>query len=47
MTYLWTGYLITWIAVAGYAWRLGRRAEDAERHLRDVRERDRPVPPST
>lgn len=47
MTYLWAGYLITWIAVAGYAWRLGRRVEDAERQLRDVRERDRPVPPST
>lgn len=39
MTYLWTGYVITWIAVAAYAWRLGRRLSQARERLREVPER--------
>lgn len=37
MTYLWAGYLITWLALAGYAWRLGRRVSDAGERLRGLR----------
>lgn len=33
MSYLWAGYLLTWGAVAWYAWRLERRLRDAERRL--------------
>lgn len=44
MTYLWTGYLITWVAVFGYAWRLERRAADADEHLGAVRRRERSGP---
>lgn len=33
MTYLWAGYVLTWVAVAGYAWRLERRLDDAEGRL--------------
>ena len=46
MTYLWAGYIVTWIAVAGYAWRLGRRVAEAERELLEVEERTRAAPPS-
>lgn len=29
MTYLWVGYVLTWVAVALYAWRLEARARNA------------------
>lgn len=44
MSFVWTGYLITWVAVAGYAWRLARRSDEAEERLRAARERDRSTP---
>ena len=44
MSYLWTGYLVTWIAVGGYAWRLTRRAAEAEARLREARERHDAAP---
>ena len=33
MSYLWAGYLLTWGAIAWYAWRLEGRVSDAERQL--------------
>ncbi len=44
MTYLWAGYLITWLALAGYAWRLGRRVSDAGERLRGLRRGEPPAP---
>lgn len=44
MTFLWTGYLITWLALSGYAWRLGRRGSDARERLRGLRRAERPDP---
>lgn len=38
MTFLWTGYVLTWVAVAGYAWRLERRRAEEERNLEYIRE---------
>lgn len=32
MTFLWVGYLVTWIALAAYAWRLEGRIDEARRH---------------
>lgn len=46
MRYLWVGYLVTWIAVAGYAWRLARRVAEAEDRLHEARERAGSVPPA-
>lgn len=40
MTFLWAGYLVTWIAVVGYAWRLERRVDEAERRLEVARDED-------
>jgi CcmD family protein len=34
VSYLWAGYVITWLAVAWFAWRLERRAGRVARHLR-------------
>lgn len=44
MTYLWAGYLITWLALAGYVWRLGRRASDADERLRGLHPGGRSAP---
>ena len=44
MTFLWTGYLITWIALAVYVWRLERRVDGAERHLEVARDPDAGLP---
>jgi CcmD family protein len=33
MGYLWAGYVITWVAVAWFAWRLESRARDVARRL--------------
>ena len=40
MTFLWAGYLVTWIALVAYVWRLERRVADADRHLDLARDRD-------
>lgn len=40
MSYLWAGYLLTWIAVIAYAWRLEGRRDDEERRLAFLRDRD-------
>jgi hypothetical protein len=45
VSYLWAGYLLTWIVVAVYAWRLEGRRSDEERQLaflREQRPRDEP-----
>jgi len=39
--YLWIGYVLTWIAVGGYAWRLERRGRSARRVLRRARDEPR------
>lgn len=44
MSYLWAGYLITWAALAAYAWRLGRRSRRAEKRLRAAGDREPPGP---
>lgn len=44
MTFVWAGYLITWIALAGYAWRLSRREGETGDRIRAARERDRSSP---
>lgn len=41
MSFVWTGYLITWVALAGYAWRLAGREDETEGRLRSARERHR------
>lgn len=33
MGYLWAGYVLTWVAMAWFAWRLESRARDAARRL--------------
>lgn len=40
MTFLWTGYLITWIALVAYAWRLERRIDHSDRRLDVAGDRD-------
>ena len=40
MTFLWAGYLLTWIALVVYVWRLESRIGDADRHLEVVRDPD-------
>lgn len=48
MSYLWAGYLLTWIAVGLYAWRLEGRRSDEERRLAFVRDAGRDgEPPGT
>ena len=37
MTFLWAGYLLTWIALVVYVWRLESRIGDADRQLEAVR----------
>lgn len=44
MSFVWAGYLITWTALAAYAWRLARREDETEDRLRAARERDRSAP---
>ena len=44
MSFAWAGYLVTWIALAGYTWRLGRREDATETRLEAIRERDRSSP---
>ncbi|HKK08904.1 MAG TPA: hypothetical protein VKA44_08475 [Gemmatimonadota bacterium] len=34
MGYLWTGFVLTWVAMAWFAWRLEARARDVGRRLR-------------
>lgn len=46
MTYLWAGYLLTWIAVAWYAWRLEGRIGRAERRLEQLTPEDAPRDPA-
>lgn len=38
MSYLWIGYVLTWLALVLYAWGLERRRHDAERELSLQRE---------
>lgn len=33
MGYLWAGYVITWVAMVWFAWRLESRARDVARRL--------------
>lgn len=33
MAYLWAGFVLTWGAIVGYAWRLERRAAATGRRL--------------
>ncbi len=44
MTFLWTGYLITWIALLVYVGRLERRIGDAERRLEVARDPEAGLP---
>jgi len=37
--YLFAAYTAVWIAVAGYAMRLGRRSRELEDEIRELRER--------
>ncbi len=45
MTFLWTGYVLTWVALGWYAWRLERRIDDAEARGARLAD-DEPTPPS-
>jgi len=40
MGYLWVGYVLTWVAMVWFAWRLEARARQVGRRLRET-ERDR------
>lgn len=37
--YLFAAYTVIWIAIAGYAMRLGRRNRELEDEIRELRER--------